>query len=62
MKLQSYYKREKFKSQEDFARFLGVSPSLVCMWFKGIRPVSRKAAVNIYYKTDGKVSLRELLT
>jgi len=62
MKLKSYYIRENFKNQGEFARFLGVSQSLVSLWFKGHRKISRDQAVNIYRKTNGKVSLREMLT
>ena len=59
MKLREYFEKEKFRNQRDFARFLGVDPAQLNRWLTGRRGISKKAALLIFEKTKGKVSLRD---
>jgi DNA-binding transcriptional regulator YdaS (Cro superfamily) len=61
MKLKDYYD-ENFKTQEDFAKFLGVDQSLVSRWFNGKRTPSKRDALVIALKTKGVVSVQEAIT
>ena len=61
MKLQDYYKQH-FKTQGDFAKFLGVDQSRVSRWFTGNRTPSKKDALVIALKTKGAVSVQEAIT
>lgn len=46
--------------QSDFARSIGVSPSLLYQWLSGLRPVAAKHCVKIEQQTGGQVSRPEL--
>jgi DNA-binding transcriptional regulator YdaS (Cro superfamily) len=61
MKLIDYYK-EHFRTQGEFAEFLGVDQSLVSRWFNGERTPSKRDALVIALKTKGAVSVQEAIT
>jgi DNA-binding transcriptional regulator YdaS (Cro superfamily) len=57
MKLNAYLKN---KVQAEFAREIGVHPSLICLWLKKRRVITAEMAVRIELATDGKVTREEL--
>jgi DNA-binding transcriptional regulator YdaS (Cro superfamily) len=46
--------------QSDFARSIGVPPSMLYQWLRGLRPVAAKHCTKIEQQTGGKVTRREL--
>ena len=59
MDLSTYLTKTR-RAQSEFARAIGVSPSMLYQWLNGIRPIAHKHGPKIEQETAGQCPREEL--